>query len=73
MGEPAEYGRFDPNLQQALAWQGFKDEIPTDKDVEWLRHEYVEQAYESKNKSGYKESHEYAQRRFNGNPWDPWR
>lgn len=39
LGEPAEYKKFDPNLKQALAWERFKDGIPTKEDIEWLRHE----------------------------------
>ena len=34
LGEPSEYKRFDPNLKQALAWQRFKDGIPTKEDLE---------------------------------------
>ena len=69
LGEPAEYKKFDPNLKQALAWERFKDGIPTKEDIEWLRHEFVEQAYESKNNAGYRDSHKYAQNRYNGDPW----
>lgn len=73
LGEPAEYKRFDPNLKQALAWKRLKDGIPTKDDLEWLRHEFVEQAYESKNNAGYRDSHKYAQSRYNGDPWiDEW-
>ena len=69
LGEPAEYKKFDPNLKQALAWERFKDGIPTKEDIEWLRHEFVEQAYESKNNAGYRDSHKYAQNRYNGDLW----
>ena len=69
LGEPAEYKKFDPNLKQALAWERFKDGTPTKEDIEWLRHEFVEQAYESKNKAGYRDYHKYAQSRYNDDPW----
>lgn len=39
------------------------------EDIEWLRHEFVEQAYEFKNNAGYRDSHKYAQNRYNGDPW----
>ena len=69
LGEKPEHKKFDPNLKQALAWERFKDGIPTKEDIEWLRHEFVEQAYESKNNAGYRDSHKYAQSRYNGDPW----
>lgn len=72
LGIPIEVKKFDPNLNQALAWQRFKDGIPTEADLEWLKHEFLEQAYEAKNYAGYKECHNYAQKRFNGDPWHPW-
>ena len=55
LGEPAKYKKFDPNLKQGLAWGRLKDGIPTKEDLEWLRHEVVEQAYKSKNKAGSSE------------------
>lgn len=69
LGEPTEYKKFDPNLKQGLAWQRFKDGIPTKEDFKWLRHEFVEQAYESKNNAGYRDSHKYTQSRYNSDPW----
>ena len=72
-GVKSEYKRFDPNLLQALAWERLKAGIRTEEDLEWLRHEFVEQKYEKENNSGYAEAHAYAQSRFNGDPWkDNW-
>lgn len=31
--------------------------------------EFVEQAYESKNNAGYRDSHKYAQNRYKGDLW----
>jgi len=69
LGDPSEYRRFDPNLKQALAWQRFKDGTPTEKDIEWLRYEFLEQRYELENNAGYRDSHKYAQSHYDGNPW----
>ena len=47
----------------------FKDGISTKDNLEWLRHEFGEQASESKNNADYRDSHNYAQSRYNGDPW----
>lgn len=75
LGEPVVEARFDPNLNQALAWERFKEGIPTAADTEWLRHEFIEAKYEIKHDCGYSEAHAHAQARFDGNPWknDDWR
>lgn len=73
LGEPGEYARFDPNLQQALAWERFKNGVPTPQDREWLRHELCESVYETRHNAGYRESHAYAQNRADGNPWESWK
>lgn len=74
LGVAPEYKRFDPNLQQALAWLRFINGIATEEDYEWMRHEYVKQKYELENQSNYQEAHEHAQKRYNGHPWsDNWK
>jgi len=69
LGEPVEYGRFDPNLQQALAWERFKNGQATPQDLEWARHEILESRYEARFNAGYRDSHAYAQKYANGAPW----
>lgn len=73
LGEPVEYKRFDPDLQQALSWKRLTDGVASLEDREWLDHEFQEQKYELENNAGYRESHAYAQKLYNGNPWtDEW-
>jgi hypothetical protein len=74
LGDKTEYKRFAANLHQALGWLRFIDGVPTEEDREWLRHEFAEQKYEHENNAGYRESHEHAQKLYNGDPWlDRWR
>ena len=68
-----EYKRFDSNLQQALAWNRLKSGTFVSEDIEWLKHECAERHHELKYNAGYSESHNRAQARFDGNPWeDEW-
>lgn len=62
-------GRFDPDLNQALAWKRLEAGIHTEYDIEWIKHECAERHYELKHDSGYREVHNRAQTRFNGAPW----
>ena len=68
-GQEPEYRRFDPSIQQALAWKRLESNTHTDNDITWLRHEYLEQEYELKYNSGYSEAHDWAQTHFDGFPW----
>lgn len=45
-GEKSEYKRFDPNLQQALAWKRLEAGIHTADDIEWIKHECAERHHE---------------------------
>lgn len=68
--EPVEYKRFDPNLQQALAWLRLESGTHTPNDVSWVKHEGAEQHHELKYNSGYSEAHNGAQSIADGDPWD---
>ena len=35
-----ELKRFDPNLNQFLAWEGLEDNIYLSENIEWLKHEF---------------------------------
>lgn len=67
---PPERKRFDPSLEQALAWKRLETGIHTQKDVTWMKHECLERHYELTYHSGYNEAHEYAQTPFDGYPWE---
>ena len=64
--ECIERKRFDPNLNQFLAWERLEDGIYLSEDIEWLKHEH----HELKFSSGYSDAHNRAQKRYDGNPWD---
>jgi hypothetical protein len=68
--EPVERKRFDPELQQALAWKRLETNTYTQDDVTWIKHECAERHHEEKYGSGYNEAHNRAQSRFDGYPWD---
>lgn len=70
LGDPTERKRFDPDLNQALAWKRLEAGIHIPKDIIWLKHEFREQSYESKHNSGYSEAHKFAQSHYDGSPWD---
>lgn len=67
--DEVEYKRFDPNLKQALAWKRCVAGVHNQYDMTWLKHEFVEQDYETKNNATYKPSHLFAQNLYNGDPW----
>lgn len=67
--EPVEYRKFDSDLQQALAWKRLEYGVHTEEDKIWLMHEYAEYHHEKIHNSGYSETHDRAQKRFNGAPW----
>ena len=62
--------RFDPSLEQALAWKRLEAGIHTQADIRWIKHEYAERHYELKYNSGYDEAHQRAQSRYEGDPWE---
>ena len=68
--EETEYKRFDPILQQALAWKRLEVGTHSQDDITWLKHECAEQFIESRFDSGYSAAHELAQKHFNGAPWE---
>ena len=70
LGDDPVVQRFDPDLKQALAWKRFEIGEHTPEDMEWLKHEYAERFIESTYDAGYTESHDRAQSRFDGNPWN---
>ena len=67
---PIEHKRFDPSLEQALAWKRLEAGTHLENDITWLKHEYAERHHELKYNSGYNEAHERAQRLYNGYPWE---
>jgi hypothetical protein len=58
--------RFNPNLQQGLAWLRLKNGTHTEQDIVMLKHEFAEQHHEQKFKTGYNEAHERAQKNMTG-------
>ena len=46
LGEASEYKRFDPYIQQALAWKRLETETHTQDDITWIKHECAERHYE---------------------------
>ena len=69
LGEEPEYQRFDPNLQQALAWKRLQTNVYTPDDIAWIKHEFAEHHHETKFDAGYSESHARAQSRFDSYSW----
>lgn len=69
-GEKVEYRRFDADLRQALAWKRLEQGCGTKEDIEWLKHEFAESHHEEKFNAGYNESHNRAQKRYDGKPWN---
>lgn len=65
-----EHKRFDPNLEQALAWKRLEAGTHTQDDINWIKHECAERHHELKYGSGYNEAHNRAQTRFDGSPWE---
>ena len=70
LGEASEYKRFDPYIQQALAWKRLETGTHTQDDITWIKHECAERHHELKYGSGYSEAHNRAQTRFDGAPWE---
>ena len=70
LGEASEYKRFDPYIQQALAWKRLETGTYTQDDITWIKHECTERHHELKYGSGYSEAHNRAQTRFDGAPWE---
>lgn len=68
-GVPAEWARFDSDLNQAKAWQRLEVGMHTESDIIWLKHEAAERWYEITHNSGYSKAHEAAERKWTGNPW----
>ena len=52
-----------------MAWERLEDGIYLSEDIEWLKHEFAERHHELKFDSGYSDAHNWAQKRYNGNPW----
>ena len=57
--------RFDPDIDQALAWQRLMEGNATETDVLLLHHELEELRYLQKHKCDYETAHAYANRRYN--------
>lgn len=70
LGEASEYKRFDPYIQQALAWKRLETGTHTQDDITWIKHECAERHHELKYGSGYSEAHNRAQTHFDGAPWE---
>ena len=70
LGDAPEYRRFDPDIQQALAWKRLETGTHTQNDITWIKHECVERHHELKYGSGYSEAHNRSQTRFDGAPWE---
>ena len=70
LGEASEYKRFDPYIQQALAWKRLETGTHTQDDITWIKHECAERHHELKYGSGYSEAHNRAQTRFDSVPWE---
>ena len=70
LGEVSEYKRFDPYIQQALAWKRLETGTHTQDDITWIKHECAERHHELKYGSGYSEAHNRAQTQFDGAPWE---
>ena len=68
--KPVEDRRFDPNIQQALAWKRLEAGIHTQDAITWIKHEFAERPHELKYGSGYLEAHDRAQSRFYDAPWE---
>ena len=51
--EEAEYCRFNPDLQQALAWRRFAMGLQNDDDKIQFKHEIVERRYKKLYGAGY--------------------
>jgi hypothetical protein len=62
-------GRFDPNLDQALAWIRLENNKGTKEDLEWMKHEVAERHHERKFNSGYTAAHRRAEQKYRGLPW----
>lgn len=70
LGEASEYKRFDPYIQQALAWKRLETGTHTQDDITWIKHECAERHHELKYGSGYSEAHNRAQTLFDDAPWE---
>ena len=70
LGEASEYKRFDPYIQQALAWKRLEAGTHNQDDITWIKYECAERHHELKYGSGYSEAHNRAQTRFDGAPWE---
>ena len=69
-----EIKRFDPDLQQAMAWSRLENNTFLEEDRTWLKHEFAEHNYETKFQTGYSKSHSYAESKYAGCPWnDNWK
>ena len=53
-----------------MAWKRLEAGIHTADDIQWIKHECTERHYELKYNAGYSESHERAQSRYDGSPWE---
>ena len=69
-GIPAEKTRFDSSLEKSQAQERLKTANYTEDDITWLKHETAERWYENKNSAGYTESHDVAEQKWSGNPWE---
>lgn len=68
--EPIEYKRFDPDLEQALAWKRLEVGTHIPEDIIWMKHECRERLAESIRNCGYSQAHDIAEKHFPGAPWD---
>lgn len=69
-GPDDDLPRFDPYLQQALAWKRLEAGTHTQADITWIKHECAERHHELKYGSGSNEAHDRTQTRFDGAPWE---
>ena len=64
LGVPAEWGRFDSDLDMANSWLRLTDGTHTAEDIQMLRHETAEAWYMRQNGPGYSAAHNAAQARY---------
>lgn len=69
-GNVTEYKRFDPDLEQALAWKRLEIGSHIPEDITWLKHECLERFGESVLNYTHSKAHKIAQKHFDGAPWD---
>ena len=63
-GVPAEWARFDSDLDMGNSWLRLTDGSFTEEDIQMLRHETAEAWYMNRNGPGYSAAHNAAQARY---------